>query len=323
MIGLLHRFQAFQSRGAERRRQARFAQSVRHLHGPEQLDGGPQDVVAIALVRNAAGYLDGYFDHYRAMGVRHFAFLDNGSSDDTVARIAAQPGTVVDQCDLPLAEYLDLMRAYPADRYGQNRWCLNVEVDEILDFEGRAQIGINGLVQYLSNQDATAFVTQSLDMFPKTPLGEMGPMTYDDVRDSFIYFDISALEQFDYHSPNIPFASLLAQNELVSDGVPLLFGGIWHKLFGESRCLTRHPLVFNGPRVSMTAHPNAPTGVRCGDVTGVLKNYRFASRTLAQSASVPLFSLDARRWNRVELLTRAGIVTGSDAYRAFLARAAA
>ena len=323
MMGIFNGFRGFRQRAAEKRRKARFAQSVRHVHGPEQLDGGPNDIVAIVMVRNAAGYLDAFFDQYRAMGVDHFAFFDNGSTDDTIARIASRPGTVVDQCDLPLADYLDLMRAYPAQRYVQNRWCLNVEVDEILDFEGRAQIGIDGLVRYLSEINATAFVAQTLDMFPKTPLSDMGPMTFDDVLNEFIYFDVSALEHFDYHSPDIPFAPLLAHNDLTVDGIEVFFGGIWRKVFDEGRCLTRHPLVFNGPGVAMMAHPNAPTGVQVGDITGVLRNYRFAGRALAQSASAPLFSLDARRWNRVELLTRAGIVNGSDGYRRFLAQVAA
>ena len=92
-------------RAAERRRRARFARSVQHLHGPAQLNTDPDDVIAIVLVRDGSYYLGAFFDHYRAMGITHFVFFDNGSTDDTIARIKAQPDTVIDHSPLPLAQY--------------------------------------------------------------------------------------------------------------------------------------------------------------------------------------------------------------------------
>lgn len=339
----LHLIRRLAYRWTERRRRTRFGKSVRHLHGPKRLDVAPGEVVLIALVRNGSYYLDAFFAHYRAMGVKHFVFIDNGSTDDTIERIKAEPGTVIDQCPLPLAGYEDLIRQYPAQRYGQNRWCLYVDMDEMLDFEGRRQVGLPGLIAYLEAQGFTALVAQMLEMFPKAPLSETGDLSYAQALEDFRYFDISALRRFDYHSPEIPFAALLEDNELADNRVQFLFGGVRGKVFGEECCLTKHPLIFNGPGVTPAPHPHLSQGVRVADVTAVIKHYKFANDPIARDTGslasgdlahgedarrlevlgarpdTSLFSLDARRWNRVELLYRAGFLNPSEAYSAHLA----
>lgn len=341
----LHILRRLWQRAAERRRRARFARSVRHLHGPNQIDVAPGEVVLIALVRNGSYYLDVFFEHYRRIGVTHFVFIDNGSTDDTIARIKAEPGTIIDQSTLPLATYEDLIRQYPAQTYGQNRWCLYVDMDEILDFEGCDTIGLRGLTSYLEAQNATALVAQMLEMFPKSSLSEVSTLSYAKSVEAFSYFDISTIDRFDYHSADIPFCALLRDNITPSADIQYFFGGVRGKVFGEACCLTKHPLVFNGPGVTPAPHPHLSMGVQCADITAVIKHYKFAGDTAARDAQtlksgdvthgedaaraavmsgapdVSLFSLEARRWNRVELLTRAGFLVGSPAYDAFLAEA--
>ncbi|MGJ8625644.1 MAG: glycosyltransferase family 2 protein [Sulfitobacter sp.] len=335
---LLHRFR-------EARRQARFAASVHHLHGPKTLDVAPGDVVLIALVRNGSYYLDAFFRHYRAMGVQHFVFIDNGSTDETIARIKREKGTVIDQSKLPLAGYEDLIRQYPANTYGQNRWCLYVDMDEIFDFEGRTSIGIKGLIGYLEAQGHTALVAQMLEMFPKSPLSAAADLPFKQALLEFLYFDISAVEKFEYHSDQISFSALLTNNTVATPDIKFCFGGVRGKVFGENCCLTKHPLIFNGPNVTPAPHPHLSMGVNCADVTAVIKHYKFANnpigrdtaslatgdvshgedaarvQVMTQQPDVSLFSLDARRWNRVELLYRAGFLVPSDAYSAYLAEA--
>jgi hypothetical protein len=323
-------------------RRLRFAANLRHLHGPRRPDIVPGEVVLIALVRNGAYYLDAFFQHYRAMGAKHFVFIDNGSTDATIERIRAEPGTIIDQCRLPLARYEDLIRQYPAQTYGRNRWCLYVDMDEIFDFEGRAQIGIHGLIRYLEQHRYTAFVAQMIEMFPKQPLSEVADLPYDKVLESFRYFDLSAVDKYPYHASEIPFSALLQDNTLADPGVSFCFGGIRQKVFGEHCCLTKHPLVFNGEGVTPAPHPHLSMGVHCADVTGVIKHYKFANDPLARDAAsiasgdlahgedrkraevlgtrpeLSLFSLDARRWNRVELLYRGGFLTNSQSYTDFV-----
>lgn len=338
MKGPLHILRRIAHRWAERRRRRRFAQNLRHIHGPVRLDAGPEGVIAIVLVRNGAYYLDAFLAHYRALGIRHFAFIDTGSTDDTLERIAREPGTVVDQCTLPLAGYADLMRAHPAQTYGRDRWCLYVDTDEMLVFEGGARHGLRGLTRYMERQGHTAMMAHVLDMFPKTPLSQVAGLPYAAVLRDFIYYDISAIDRCAYHAPANPFSALLSQNRVSTTALEFYFGGVRRKVFGAACCLTKHPLVFNGPGVTPAPQPHLSMGVTVSDVTGVIKKYKFADGRLAddhvsQTAGGPdhrqnaarasvlagqpgvsLFSINARRWNRVELLARAGFTLRSEAY---------
>ena len=109
-------------------------------------------------------------DYYRGLGIRYFAFIDNGSTDATIARIKQQEGCVIDRVTLPLAQYEDLMRGYPAAQYGKERWCLYVDMDEQFDFEGRESYGLPALIRYLEQRGDTALMAQMLEMFPRAPL---------------------------------------------------------------------------------------------------------------------------------------------------------
>jgi hypothetical protein len=342
MKGPIHILRRVFERAAERRRRARFAASVQHLHGPDHLDVTQGDVVLIALVRDGSYYLDAFFDYYRAMGIQHFVFFDNGSTDDTIARIKAQPGTIIDQSPLPLADFEDLIRAYPANTYGADRWCLYVDMDEMLDFEGRTTHGIHALTSYMEAQGHTAMVAQMLEMFPKTSLASAAHLPFADALEAFVYFDISTVQRFDYHSPEIEFSALLEGNQTTNPAIQFCFGGVRGKVFGEACCLTKHPLFFNGPQVTPAPHPHLSMGVTCSDVMAVIKHYKFANDLTARDAAtlesgavdhgedaaraevmrqaedLSLFSLDARRWNRVELLYRAGFLQASDGYTAHL-----
>ena len=97
------------NRMRETARRRHFASAVEHVHGAGFVV--PQgEVLAIVLVRDGAYYLDAFLDYYRGLGIRYFAFIDNGSTDATIARIKQQEGCVIDRATLPLAQYEDLMR---------------------------------------------------------------------------------------------------------------------------------------------------------------------------------------------------------------------
>ncbi len=342
MKGPIHILRRLWARSVEARRQARFAASVQHLHGPQALQSAPDEVILIALVRNGSYYLDAFFAHYRAMGITHFVFIDNGSTDDTIDRIKAEPGTVIDQSTLPLAEYEDLIRAYPANAYGRDRWCLYVDMDEMLDFAGRTTHGIHALTSYMTAQGHTAMIGQMLEMFPKAALQDVADMPFDQVLEDFAYFDISTVDRYAYHSPDIPFSALLAGNVTTTPDIQFCFGGVRGKVFDEACCLTKHPLIFNGQGVTPAPHPHLSMGVTCSDMSVVIKHYKFANdphardaatlatgavdhgedaaraQVMANRRDLSLFSLDARRWNRVELLVRAGFLVASPDYAAHL-----
>lgn len=263
----------------------RFLSSLRHLHGPRGVFAAPDEVTLIALVRDGSYYLDAFFDHYSSLGIRHFVFFDNGSEDDTIARIRERPGTAILQSRLPWGQFENMFRSYAAQRYAQNRWCLIVDMDEIFDFEGRTEIGLQGLTRYMSARGYTAMMAQMLEMFPKAPLAEVADMTYPEVLRQFSWCDLSAITAHDYDAPDTGLSYFLNQNRIAMGGsqpLQVLFGGVRAKVFSEHCCLTKHPLVFVGPGVEAGVHPHAATGVTLAPITGLLKHYKFANDSLAR-----------------------------------------
>ena len=105
------------NRIAQMRRRRRFAGAVEHLHG-EGFHVPQGEVLAIVLVRDGAYYLDAFFDYYRALGIRHFAFIDNGSTDDTIARLCQRDDCVVDRAVLIWTNSLISRVARPSVRKG-------------------------------------------------------------------------------------------------------------------------------------------------------------------------------------------------------------
>ncbi|UWQ29531.1 glycosyltransferase family 2 protein [Leisingera sp. M523] len=261
---------------------ARFRASLRHLHGPARRFAAADQVVLIALVRNGAFYLDVFFEHYRRLGVSAFVFFDNGSTDGTLNRIRQEPDTAVLRSAMPWLEYENTFRAYAANRYGRDRWCLFADMDELFDFEGSSTAGLAGLTRYMASQNYTALQAQMLEMFPKGPLAAACGLSYAEAVDAFRYADISAVRAVDYGSKDTGLAYYLRQNRLPPGGAKMLYGGVRGKVFGENCCLSKHPLIFNGPGVQAAVHPHLSAGVRLADMDGLIRHYKFAGDSLAR-----------------------------------------
>ncbi|OBY26827.1 glycosyltransferase family 2 protein [Leisingera sp. JC1] len=326
---------------------ARFRASLRHLHGPARGFAAPGQVVLIALVRDGSYYLDVFFDHYRRLGVSAFVFFDNGSADGTIDRIRQEPDTAVLQSTLPWLQYENTFRAYAADRYGRDRWCLFADMDELFDFEASATTGLTGLTRYLAQHGYTALQAEMLEMFPQGPLSAARALSYSEAVQSFRFSDISTVLAVGYASGGTGFAYYLRQNALPPGGAKMLFGGVRGKVFGETCCLSKHPLVFNGPGVQAAVHPHASAGVRVADMEGLIRHYKFAGDSLARDLQIQaeavsehgedrqrsramqaqpelsLWSPDAVEDAGIADLQRQGFLRGSSAYRAFLAGEAA
>ncbi|MEW2912718.1 glycosyltransferase family 2 protein [Leisingera sp. JC11] len=339
--------QRLANRASRMAHHARFRASLGHLHGPARCFAAPDQVVLIALVRDGAYYLDVFFEHYRRLGVSAFVFFDNGSADGTIERIRQEPDTTLLHSPLPWLDYENTFRAYAADRYGRDRWCLFADMDELFEFEGSETAGLAGLTRFLAQQGYTALQAEMLEMFPKGPLAGARGLSYAEAVQSFRFSDISAVRAVEYTSEDTGFAYYLRQNSLPPGGAQMQFGGVRGKVFGENCCLSKHPLVFNGPGVQAAVHPHASAGVRVADFEGLIRHYKFAGDSLARDLQIQaetvsqhgedrqrsnamqaqpklsLWSADAAEDAGIAELQRQGFLRGSPRYRAYLAGTAA
>ena len=67
------------------------------------------------------------------MGVKHFVFLDNGSTDRTVEMLCAHEDVTVLQTNAPYQKYENTMKRYLAERFSPGKWNLCADIDELFD----------------------------------------------------------------------------------------------------------------------------------------------------------------------------------------------
>ncbi|WP_281826273.1 glycosyltransferase family 2 protein [Jannaschia rubra] len=134
---------------------------------------GPGAILAASTVRNERARLPYFLDYYRAQGVDHFLFVDNGSDDGTCDYLAAQPDVSVWRTR---ASYADA--AYGVDwlnwllrQHAHRHWCLTVDVDEFLVYPFCDTRPLRALTDWLDASSVRSFGAMILDMYPKGPIG--------------------------------------------------------------------------------------------------------------------------------------------------------
>jgi glycosyltransferase involved in cell wall biosynthesis len=238
---------------------------VRHLHGPEAVDYGPDEVLAICVVRNGSLHVRHFVKHHLQLGVRHIVLLDNGSTDDTVQIAAEYPHTTVLQTDVPYRSYENVMKRYLARRFSNGRWNLCVDIDERFDFPFSGSVGLRDFIGYLNRRSFTAVLAQMLDLFADPAVEqEPDPTSHGGFRSAFPCYDISAVEQTAYTWGAVP-----------RPDIRMHWGGVRRTLFGTRNGLTKAALVRVEPDRELFVDWHHAAGVSIADVTAVLLHYPF------------------------------------------------
>lgn len=261
------------------RRQSMQA-SVEHVHGPEKVDYGMDELVVLCLVRDGRPYLRAFIEHYSSMGVKHLVFLDNGSTDGTIETLKTYDNVTVLRTELPYRGNQGRMKGYLMKRFGQGRWSLLVDIDELFDYPFSDIISLNSLFGYLNSNSYTAVVAHMLDMFPEKPLTGRTANLDEPLKELHRFYDLSDLRRRkitqDSRCP--------PDNTYGSDEIAVFSGGVRSTVFGNRTLLTKHPLIFQDDKVRPMVGPHWCGGARVADFTGVLLHYKFLDGLLHNQA---------------------------------------
>src|SRR5215218_10365447 len=166
--------------------------NIEHVHGPEEVDYGPDELVVVCNVRDGRPYVKSFVEHYTSMGVKHLFFLDNGSTDGTVEALKGYENVSVLQTTLPFKRYQVSMRQYLIERFGKKgRWCLYADIDELFDYPYSDVVSLSSLLRYLNERSYTAVAAQMLDMFPEEPLSGRASNPDEPLKERHRFYDIS------------------------------------------------------------------------------------------------------------------------------------
>lgn len=255
--------------------------SVTHIHGPEEISWGPEELVVLCLVRDGRPYMKSFIEHYFSLGVKHIVFLDNGSTDGTVQVASDYDGVTVVQTTLPYKKYRHEMKQYLLERFAmQDRWVLLVDIDELFDYPRSGVIGLAEFLGRLNNRGYTAVVAQMLDMFPEKPLSPDLAVQKDmPLKQVHRFYDISNVLMVDYGRH-----PWVLDNEVSNPEIMAMRGGIRKTLFDANVTLTKHPLMFMDGKIRpIEDSAHWTNGARIADISCVLYHYKFMENFYEQT----------------------------------------
>lgn len=130
------------------------------------------DVLLFAPVRNEALRLPYFLSHYRKLGVGHFLFVDNSSTDGTPALLSDQPDVSLWKTSASYRDArfgLDWLTAL-LWRYGHGHWILAVDADELFIYPEWDLKPLPDLTQWLQSEGHQKMGALMLDLYPKGPV---------------------------------------------------------------------------------------------------------------------------------------------------------
>ncbi len=307
---------------------------VRHVSGPEVVDYAPDEVLAICVVRNGSLHIRSFIEHHQQLGVRHIVFLDNGSTDETVAIAQEYPNVTILSSDCPYRKYENVMKRYLALRFSRARWNLCVDVDELFDYPCSDVLSLSDFLTFLNANRYNAVLAHMLDMFAGRPLTDCAEAPSASLREAYPYYDIANIHKSEYTWSPVPYPS-----------IQMHWGGIRRTIFGTNNGLSKAALVRVEEDLELFVDWHQVANARIADVTGVLFHYPFVNcfankvrdavrtgrygyrttgeyrrywRALQQEPELQIKSDTAQRFTDLKALLEEGFLVASPAFRAWV-----
>jgi len=147
--------------------------------------------IAIIVGKNEKELLPNLLAHHRAIGIEHFLFVDNCSSDDSVDYMLAQPDVSV---FIATQEYKHSRfgvnwQETLCSHYGLGRWVLIIDSDELYSYPDFETKKITTITEQAENEQATAIFSPMIDFYPKGALATADVTTKPPFYKTCNYFD--------------------------------------------------------------------------------------------------------------------------------------
>lgn len=325
-------------------KQPSIFQHIHHVYGETSVNYHHEEFVVVCLVKNGAEYLNTFLEHYQRLGARHFFFVDNGSSDQTIALLKPYQNVTIYETKLPHKQYECEIRHAMIEKHCRDNWALCVDIDELFDYPYSARISMGLFLRYLNFHQYTAVLSYLLEMFSKE-LTFTPEILKKDLINTYCYYDLSNIQKSPYHWSFMAYSNF---NRLADPKMKNYSGGIRKTYFNAKKSgylLTKHPLIFVDEKIEPVVHPHFCNKAFVADVNGVVKHYKFIDsfkdkvihsleaqnfsyyaeqeyqeylKVIKDQPKFSFYSPKARKLEQVEQLVDNGFLRVSKSYRAYV-----
>lgn len=243
-----------------RRRKREIEMSCLNKGGQRPLR--PDDIPLVFNTHNDLKLMPSFLAHYRQLGVTRFICVDDVSSDGTREFLLSQAD--VDVWGSPL-RYRDARRGREwretlFERYGADRWYLNVDSDEFLFYQDCERQPLDRLIRALESRGEKRLAAPMLDMYP---VGSLGSATLDD--DDRMPWEIA--DHFDGAGYDLTHTKRALS----------ITGGPRKRKFSYELELMKYPVIFWDRECSLgvSIHQPLPFQRNFLPISGVLLHFKF------------------------------------------------
>jgi hypothetical protein len=166
------RWFAFRMHWKRRRLRLRAISKSRDLTCVQRGMWRKHDILLFCTIRNESERIDWFLHHYRRIGVQHFIFIDNGSTDGTRETILAQPDTTVYATNASYKQSrfgMDWI-TWLMLRHANRHWCIVADADELLIYPHWETRPLSALTAWLEQQGQTVLPAMMLELYPQGPI---------------------------------------------------------------------------------------------------------------------------------------------------------
>ncbi len=231
----------------------------------------PDEVLLICALRNASKYLPSFLAHYRSLGLRRFAFVDDQSEDETRSLLSQEDGVDIFESNVRFGASARglIWRDMLVDLYGRNRWYVSVDVDEYLVFPGSEHRPLNAFIDDLRRHKLRRSMAVMLDIYPETTLGTAPTHTPLEAFPTVVcpLYDTSSYSMTKHYK------------------CTTVRGGPRARLFDSHLRLTKFPVIYMDRRSLFTGvggHSPLPLHRNHSAVHAILLHYKFTTESLTE-----------------------------------------
>ena len=221
----------------------------------ENSKAGP---VILCVLKDSLVYMQKFIPYYRELGIRHFVFIDNGSTDGTLEYLMKQDDVTLFTAPYPYGYARKAGWHLQALQYsGIDKWYLRLDADEFLTWENMEGSSIPELIDIMESHDMGTYRALMVDMYPSYSLMD-GKHDDESFMEDYIFFDDD---------------SSYSVNSETGD----VFGGMRNRTAGANLKMDKY-VIFHPGRGCIPLTNHNMTGIHNEEekkIRGILRHYKF------------------------------------------------